>query len=329
MNKKILLPMILAITMLIGACATPTAQPTAVPAPTTAPTVAPTLAPTIAPSPAPLTFTDASKRTVKLPKPAQRFISIAPSNTEILFAVGAGKQVVGRDDLSDFPAEAKSVTSIGSTFKKLNTEAIVALKPDLVLAANLTAAEQVKSLEDLGITVYVLGNPKDLEGLYQNLITVGQLTGHEDDAKKLNESLKKRVSAVTDKTKVVTAKPKVFYEIDATDPLKPWTTGAGTFIDTLITMAGGQNVGALLKDPFAQMSSEEVVKQNPDIILLGDAKFGTTVDSVGKRAGWNAIAAVKNNKVLPFDDDLASRPGPRLVDGLEALAKVLQPDLFK
>jgi iron complex transport system substrate-binding protein len=266
---------------------------------------------------------------VKLPKPAQRIVSIAPSNTEILFAVGAGKQVVGRDDLSDFPAEAKSVTSIGSTFKKLNTEAVVALKPDLVLAASLTAPEQVKSLEDLGITVYVLGNPKDLEGLYQNLITVGQLTGHEDDAKKLTESLKKRVSTVTDKTKSVTAKPKVFYEIDGSDPLKPWTTGAGTFIDALITMAGGQNVGASLKDPFAQMSSEEVVKQNPDIILLGDAKFGTTVESVGKRAGWNAIAAVKNNKVLPFDDDLASRPGPRLVDGLEALAKILQPDLFK
>ncbi len=329
MNKKILLPMILAITMLIGACATPTAQPTAVPAPTTAPTVAPTLAPTVAPSPAPLTFTDALKRSVKLPKPAQRVVSIAPSNTEILFAVGAGKQVVGRDDLSDYPAEAKSVTSIGSTFKKLNTEAIVTLKPDLVLAASLTPAEQVKSLEDLGITVYVLGNPKDLDGLYQNLITVGQLTGHEDDAKKLNESLKKRVNAVTDKTKGVTAKPKVFYEIDGSDPLKPWTTGSGTFIDTLITMAGGQNVGAALKDPFAQMSSEEVVKQNPDIILLGDFKFGTTVESVGKRAGWNAIAAVKNNKVLPFDDDLASRPGPRLVDGLEALAKVLQPDLFK
>ncbi|MBI4630725.1 MAG: ABC transporter substrate-binding protein, partial [Chloroflexi bacterium] len=153
MNKKFLLPIIMAITILIAACATPTAQPTAIPAPTTAPAVAPTLAPTSAPSPAPLTFTDASKRIVKLPKPAQRIISIAPSNTEILFAVGAGKQVVGRDDLSDFPAEAKSVTSIGSTFKKLNTEAIVALKPDLVLAANLTAAEQVKSLEDLGITV--------------------------------------------------------------------------------------------------------------------------------------------------------------------------------
>ena len=329
MNKKVLLPMILAITLLIGACATPAPAPTAVPAPTTAPTVAPTLAPTVAPSPAPLTFTDGLKRTVKLSKPAQRVVSLAPSNTEILFALGAGKQVVGRDDFSDYPAEAKSVTSIGSTFKKLNIEAIVALKPDLVLTAGITNPEQVKSLEDVGLTVYALANPKDLDGLYANLVAVGQLTGHEDEAKKLSESLKKRVSAVTDKVKGTSSKPKVFYEIDGSDPLKPWTTGSGTFIDTLITMAGGQNVGAVLKSSFAQISSEELVKQNPDIILLGDTKFGVSIESVSKRAGWNGIAAVKNNKIFAFDDDLASRPGPRLVDGLETMVKLLQPDLFK
>lgn len=329
MNKKFLLPLILTITLLIGACATPTAQPTAVPAPTTAPTTAPTLAPTVAPSPTPLTFTDASKRTVKLPKPAQRVVSLAPSNTEILFAVGAGKQVVGRDDLSDYPTEAKSVTSIGSTFKKLNTEAVVTLKPDLVLAANLTPAEQVKSLEDLGITVYVLGNPKDFDGLYQNLITVGQMTGHEDEAKKLSESLKTRVKNVTDKIKNATAKPKVFYELDGSDPIKPWTSGPGTFIDTMITVSGGENIGKGLKDQWAQMSSEEIVKQNPDIIVLGDSNYGITAEKVSARAGWQNIAAVKNKKIFPFNPDLASRPGPRLVDGLEAMAKVLQPDLFK
>ena len=119
----------------------------------------------------------------------------------------------------------------------------------------------------------------------------------------------------------------MYYELDATDPLKPYTAGSDTFIDLLIVAAGGENVVTFKN--YAQISSEELVKQNPDIILLGDAKFGTTVESVGKRAGWNAIAAVKNNKVLPFDDDLASRPGPRLVDGLETMAKVFQPDLFK
>jgi len=327
MNKKFLLPMILAITMLIGACATPAPQPTAVPAPTTAPTVAPTLAPTIAPSPAPLTFTDGLKRTVKLNKPAQRIVSLAPSTTEMLFAVGAGKQVVGRDKYSDYPAETKNITAIIDTFPKVNLEAVVALKPDLVIAASIINQEQIKAMEDNGLTVFLVGNPKTFDDLYQTLVTIGQLTAHETEAKKLSDGLKERVKVVNDKVKGATKKPKVYYELDATDPLKPYTAGSDTFIDLLIVAAGGENVVTFKN--YAQISSEELVKQNPDIILLGDAKFGTTVESVGKRAGWNAIAAVKNNKVIAFDDDLASRPAPRLVDGLETMAKVFQPDLFK
>lgn len=305
MNKKILLPMILMITMLIGACATPT----------------------VAPSPAPLTFTDGLKRTVKLTKPAQRIVSLAPSTTEMLFAVGAGKQVVGRDKYSDYPAETKSITAIIDTFPKVNLEAVVALKPDLVIAASIINQEQIKAMEDNGLTVFLVGNPKTFDDLYQTLVTVGQLTAHDAEAKKLSDGLKERVKVVNDKVKSVTKKPKVYYELDATDPLKPYTAGSDTFIDLLIVAAGGEN--AVTFKNYAQISSEELVKQNPDIILLGDAKFGTTVESVGKRAGWSAIAAVKNNKVIAFDDDLASRPGPRLVDGLETMAKVFQPDLFK
>lgn len=327
MNEKFLLPMILALTMLIGACSTPTVQPTAVPAPTTAPTVVPTLAPTVAPSPAPLTFTDGLKRTVKLSKPAQRIVSLAPSTTEMLFAVGAGKQVVGRDKYSDYPSETKSITALVDTFPKVNLESVVALKPDLVIAASIINQEQIKAMEDNGLTVFLVGNPKTFDDLYQTLVTVGQLTGHEAEAKKLSDGLKERVKAVNDKVKSVTKKPKVYYELDATDPLKPYTAGSDTFIDFLIVAAGGENAVTLKN--YAQISSEELVKQNPDIILLGDAKFGITIESVGKRAGWSAIAAVKNNKVIAFDDDLASRPGPRLVDGLEIMAKVFQPELFK
>ena len=327
MNEKFLLPMILALTMLIGACSTPTVQPTAVPAPTTAPTVVPTLAPTVAPSPAPLTFTDGLKRTVKLSKPSQRIVSLAPSTTEMLFAVGAGKQVVGRDKYSDYPSETKSITALVDTFPKVNLESVVALKPDLVIAASIINQEQIKAMEDNGLTVFLVGNPKTFDDLYQTLVTVGQLTGHEAEAKKLSDGLKERVKAVNDKVKSVTKKPKVYYELDATDQLKPYTAGSDTFIDFLIVAAGGENAVTLKN--YAQISSEELVKQNPDIILLGDAKFGITIESVGKRAGWSAIAAVKNNKVIAFDDDLASRPGPRLVDGLEIMAKVFQPELFK
>ena len=129
-----------------------------------------------------LTFTDGLSREITLNGPAQRVVSLAPSLTEVLFAIGAGAQVVGRDDLSDFPAEAASIASIGSAFGPLNTEAIVTLEPDLVVAAEINTPEQVKSLEDLGITVYYFKNPVDFDGLYKDLATMGALTGHEDEA---------------------------------------------------------------------------------------------------------------------------------------------------
>jgi iron complex transport system substrate-binding protein len=264
-----------------------------------------------------------------LAAPAQRIVSIAPSNTEILFALGAGKQVVGREEQSDYPAEAKNVPSIGSVFQKMNTEAIVALKPDLILAAEINSPEQVKALEDLKLTVYYLPNPKTFDDLYANLETVGKLTGRSAEAAKLNESLKARYDAVIQKISQAKDAPTVFYEIDATDPTKPYTSGPGTFIDRVITLAGGKNIGGALKDAFAQISSEELVKQNPNIIVLGDALYGVTPESLAQRPGWSALSAVKDKQVFTFDDNLISRPGPRLVDGLEQMAKLVHPELFK
>jgi iron complex transport system substrate-binding protein len=320
MTRKFL-AMILALGVMLGACA-----PAAAPIPTV---VLPTAVPTAEPTPEPVALTDGMGRAVKLAAPAQRVVSLAPSNTEILFALGAGAQVVGRDELSNFPREAKDVTSIGSTYGQLNTEAIVALNPDLVLAAQTTEAAQVKTLEGLGLTVYWLPNPKDFDGLYQNLAAVGQLTGHAPAAQALSDDIKARVAAVTEKVKGAQTKPKVYYELDATDPTKPFTSGPGTFVDMLISMAGGQNIGATLKGEWAQISSEELVQQNPDIILLGDAAYGVSAESVGQRAGWASLAAVQNQAVYAFDDNLVSRPGPRLADGLEIIARLLHPELFK
>jgi iron complex transport system substrate-binding protein len=128
----------------------------------------------------------------------------------------------------------------------------------------------------------------------------------------------------------VQERPLVFYELDSTDPNAPWTPGPGTFIDTLIGMAGGQNVGSVLASDWAQISLEELLKQNPDLILLGDANYGNvTPEQVAAREGWDNLQAVKDGKVYPFDDNLVSRAGPRLVDGLEALAKLLHPELFE
>ncbi len=236
--------------------------------------------------------------------------------------------MVGRDQLSDYPAEAASVTDIGSTFDALNTELLVSLKPDLILAAEVNTPEQVKALEDLGLTVYYLNNPLTLEEMYGNLEIVAQLTGHEAEAATLIESLKARVAVVDQKIAPLSSVFSVFYELDATDPAKPYTAGKGTFITLLIGRAGGYNIAGDIEG-YPQLSLEQVVAANPAFIILGDAKYGITPESIAQRPGWANLDAVKNGQVLTFDDDLVSRPGPRLVDALEELAKLLRPGLFE
>jgi iron complex transport system substrate-binding protein len=295
----------------------------------TAPTPLATPVPTSIPTPSPIMLTDSLGRTITLLTPGQHIVSLAPSNTEILFAIGAGKQVVGRDAFSDYPAEAKSITDVGGGYGELNMEMIVSLKPDLVLAAPLTTGEQVKAMESLGLTVYVLPNPTDFQGLYTNLQTVAQLTGHPDQAAGLVKDLQQRVASVQQKIATTPNRPLVFYELDSTDPNAPWTAGAGTFIDTLITLAGGKNLGDSLGSDWAQISIEALITQNPNVIILGDYTWGgMTPEKVRARAGWETLAAVKNGQVYTFDDNLVSRPGPRMVDGLEVMARLLHPDLF-
>jgi len=279
-------------------------------------------------APADLTFTDGLGREVTLNEFPQRIVSLAPSNTEILFAIGAGDQVVGRDELSDFPEEAKAVTNIGSTFDALNTELIVSLNPDLVLAAEINTPEQVKQLEDLGLTVYYLKNLTTLEEMYGNLELLAQMTGHQEETAALVESLKARVAAVDEKIAPLSSRFSVFYELDATDPSKPFTAGKGTFITQLIERAGGYNIAGDLEG-YPQLSLEQVVAADPAFIILGNARYGITPESIAQRPGWENLSAVKNGQIFPFNDDLVSRPGPRLVDALEELAKLLRPELFE
>lgn len=282
------------------------------------------------PTTGPILLTDGLNREIIFDKPATRVISIAPSNTEVLFAVGAGSQVVGRDEFSDYPQQVTEITNVGGGFGQLNTEAMVALTPDLVLASELTPAEQVDAIEKLGMKVYLLPNPQTIEEMYENLRVVGQITGHSQDADKLIAELTTRVKAIDDMLAAVEERPLVFYELDSTDPNAPWTAGMGTFIDTLISRAGGLNVGGKLQDPYAQISIEQLLLDQPDVIVLGDYTWGgVTPEDVAARQGWTDLDAVKQEKIYTFDDNLVSRPGPRMVDGLELLAKLLHPDLFK
>ncbi|MFH1183546.1 MAG: cobalamin-binding protein [Chloroflexota bacterium] len=272
----------------------------------------------------PMSQPDGLGRETPADHPASRIVSLAPSNTEILFALGAGSQLVGRDSFSDHPAEALNVPDVGGGFMALNMELIVSAAPDVVLASPLTPPEQLADLENVGLTVHVVPNPATFDELYANLRSVAELTGHEAQGEALLTALKGRVDAITAQVAEAAEKPLVYYELDATDPNAPYTSGPGTFVDLLIRSAGGVNFGADLGAEWVQVSVEELLARQPDVIILGDYTYGgVTPEQVRARAGWDALAAVQENRIFTFDDNLVSRPGPRLVDGLEAMAKLL------
>lgn len=316
--KRNLPILLLTVGLLLSACG-PTAPitPGAVPAPTRAP------------APDKMTFTDDLGHTIELNGYPKSIVSLSASTTEILFAIGAGNQVVGRDDYSLYPEEALQVPSVGAMWDELPSEAILALEPDLVLTAQIISEDQVQALRDLGLNVYWQANPTSYDGLFKNLRDIARLTGHEAEAETLIKSLDERVKAVQEKVSNVSERPSTFYELDATDPSNPWTAGSGTFIDYIISQAGGTNAASALEGDYAQISSEQLIAVNPDVILLADAPYGTTAESVSERPGWDVIAAVKNKAMYPIDPNMMSVPGPRLVDALEVTAKLLHPELFK
>lgn len=269
------------------------------------------------------TYTDGLGREVTIQNNPQRIISLSASNTEILFAVGAGDQVVGRDEFSNYPVEAENIPSVGGSMGKYSMEQIAALEPDLILAAEINTPEQVKAFEELNLPVYYLSNPQDIDGLYANLLLIGKITGNDKEAQSLVDSLKNRVDKVINLDKP--AQPvRVFYELDGSDPSKPWTPGKGTYMDLLLTLAGGENIGSTAGEGWLQISQEAILAADPQVILLGDAAYGITPEMVAERSGWSGISAIAESRVYPFDDNLVSRPGPRLVDGLEQIAEIIR-----
>ncbi|MBT7074418.1 MAG: ABC transporter substrate-binding protein [Anaerolineae bacterium] len=313
---KKLLMLVFVFSFLLGACTT-AATPTEAPAPE----------PTAEPEPEMMTFVDDLGNTLEFAEYPQAIISLSPSTTEITFAIGAGEQVVGRDDQSLFPEAALDVASVGAMWGELPTETILAMEPDLVLAAQIISEEQVQSLRDLGLNVYWQANPVTYEELWDNLREIAVLTGHEAETEALIVDLDARVKAVQEVVAPLSYRPSVFYELDATDPSAPWTSGAGTFIDYIITEAGGFNAASALDGDYAQISAEELVATNPDVILLADALYGVSPESVAERPGWDVITAVKNNAIFAIDPTIMSVPGPRLVNALEEVVKLLHPEL--
>lgn len=261
-------------------------------------------------------------RTVEIDGVPERIVSCAPTPTEILFAVGAGSQVVGVDDYSDYPSAAQSLPTIGSY--TLNLEAIIALQPDLIVSSDLVPLSQLEQLEDQGIPYFIFAT-RTLEAVYKDISMAGVITGHVAEAEALVSSLKERADAVTEKTLAESVvKPKVYVEY-----YPMWTYGPGSFGDDLIYLAGGVNIAANTSSEYPMVTDEFVIAQNPDVIVYTTGVMSTTTsESIAARPGWEGITAVTEDLIFGIDDNLVSRYGPRIVDGLEQLAEIIHPELF-
>jgi iron complex transport system substrate-binding protein len=271
------------------------------------------------------TVVDDYGRTVTLASTPKRIISVAPSPTEILFAVGAGDQIVGLDEYSDYPAETEGITHIGNY--TLNEEKIVALQPDLIVSSDLVPRSQLESLKAQGIP-YVLFADRTLEDVFKTIRLAGVITGHIDEADLVATALSERVDAVKNKTLALgMSKPKVYVEYD--DYMGYWTYGPGSFGDDLIELAGGENIAHNTSSEYPSVQSEFVIAQNPGIIVYTTGPWSTlNKDTYVNRPGWNNIDAVKNDQIFGMDANLISRYGPRIVDCLEQLAEIVHPELF-
>jgi iron complex transport system substrate-binding protein len=357
MNKRHLWSSFTLILLLALAACGPAASPTAAPttaatptptsvttlAPTTAPTPTPTTAPTLAPTsgptavatatPAsafPLTITDSNNRKVTIASQPQKIVCLAPSDTEIVYALGQGSRLVAVDQFSDYPPEAKSVLNIGGSRGNFDLEKIVALHPDLVLAAGTTSTDNLKKLEDLKLTIVVVSSSKTtMDSIISDIKLIGAVLGVPGQAGQVTDAMQFRLDNLKLKVAAAKSRPRVYWELDATDPAKPFTVGAGNFVNDLIKLAGGENVFGAVTSPFPQVGAESVVAAAPEVILLSDAAYGISPESVKARSGWSGVPAVKTNKVFPIEDSLVSRPGPRIVDGLEAATHIIHPELFQ
>jgi iron complex transport system substrate-binding protein len=266
---------------------------------------------------------DETGRRIRVPARIDRIVSLAPNLTEVVYAVGAGDRLVGDTTYCDYPAAARSVAKVGDTMHP-SIERIVALKPQVVLVSTASQLEAfTKQLDEQRIAVYVT-NPTSLEEVFHSIENLGELFGEHDRAASLAADLRKRAATVAAAVKQL-APVTVFYQVSA-EPL--YTIGRDSFLTDLVRRAGGVSVTAEVPGAFPRFSDEEALAARPAVIILPSGDAMGEANSEVARALKNSPAVV-NGRVYKLRDDHLSRPGPRLVDGLEEMARVLHPEAFK
>jgi len=274
----------------------------------------------------PITITDSSDADLLIATEPQRIISYSPAATEILFAIGAGDRLIAADRFSDYPARAEALPKL--EYSNPDPEAALAHEPDLLLFAT-RQREQLQQFRDLGMAVLMIEEAESIEGVYENIRLFGELTGEAQAAEDLVASMRARIEAVTAALADVEQGPRVFYEI--TPGL--FTAAPNTFQGGMLSALKAQNIADGALSQYPQLGAEAVIEADPEVVLLADSEqFGRGSESaeiVAARPGWAGVSAVVNGRVYPINSDFIDRAGPRIAEGIEALARVLYPDRFE
>lgn len=270
----------------------------------------------------PLTIEGSDGVAVTLEAPPRRIVSLSAHATEILCAIGAGDQIVAVERWANCPLGSDEKPALDAY--QPNLEAIASYDPDFVYVFN-DRDGIVEALRRAGITVLYLELPSSIEGVLEEIELFGRITGHEQEAAELVQSMRERIEAVKEKIADIEVGPRIFHELDPTY----YTVAPNSFVGDFYNILKAQNIAEGAETPYPQLSEEVIIERDPEVIILADQGAEVTPETVKARPGWDQITAVKNDRICAVDPDIVSRPGPRVVEGLEALAKCLYPERFQ
>ncbi|MFT8320227.1 MAG: ABC transporter substrate-binding protein [Bacillus sp. (in: firmicutes)] len=278
----------------------------------------------------PVTIKDALGEDVVIDKDPEKIVSLIPSNTEIAFELGLGKELVGVSDYDNYPAETAKIEKVGGM--EFNVEKIISLKPDVVLAHASSAhnsKEGLQQLRDAGIDVLVVNDATNFEGVYDSIEMIGKATGETKEAGQLITEMKNKLADIKEKAAKIADNEKKSVYVEISGEPSIYSTGKNTFMQEMLDTINATNV--VIEEGWIQVDQEAIIKANPDVIITTYGSYATEdpAETISKRKGWKDITAVKNKAVVDVDSDTVSRSGPRLVKGVEEFAKAVYPDVFK
>lgn len=272
----------------------------------------------------PVTVRDGNGEEFTMEEEPETIVSLIPSNTEIAYALGLGEKMVAGSDFDNYPEEALELEKIGGM--ELNTEAILALDPDLILAHPGNPVEGIEQLEEAGLTIYVVEDATNFEEVYSSIEAIAKITGSAEKGQEIIEGMKSDIAAIEEKAEEISEEDieKVYIEISPAPEI--YSPGQNTFEDDILQLIHAENIVA--EEGWVMLGEETVIESDPDFIIATYDFVENAEEEIKSRDTWQDIAAVKEDHITVFDPDLVSRPGPRLIEGALELAKIIYPDVF-